>query len=296
VLAHAGAACAEAGCQAEAQELASELQDDGVDLVVAGQGDAGVTRRVGRVWLVQARAAGAELGIVDLVRTPVGARELRARREPVDAEALPPDPEMAALVDRYRGLADSIALQPVARVRLPLRRGSGGDSPLGTLLADAIRNAARVDAALADGGSLAADLPAGVATYAVLSAALPRPEPIVRGTVSGAALRALLEESLGESGPTLHLAGLTVRWDRGARPGKRLRELKLIDGRPFRAGASYTIALTQALAASGRLAGLARLRLEPAAMRDRDALAVYLRRLPQPVAPPAPPRFEESRR
>jgi hypothetical protein len=106
----------------------------------------------------------------------------------------------------------------------------------------------------------------------------------------------LLEESLGETGPTLNLAGLTVRWDRAARPGKRIRELKFIDGRPFRGNATYALALTQPLAESGRLPSLARLRLEPAAVRDRDAVAAYLRRLPQPVQPPAPARFEEARR
>jgi hypothetical protein len=35
--------------------------------------------------------------------------------------------------------------------------------------------------------------------------------------------------------------------------------------------------------------------VEPSTMTDVDALALYLRRLPQPVTPPEPGRLEASR-
>jgi 2',3'-cyclic-nucleotide 2'-phosphodiesterase/3'-nucleotidase len=295
VLAHASAVCAEPGCRSEADALAAELQDSRVDLIIAGAGDAGTTHQVGRIWVVQPRAAGAEVGIVDVSGSAVGARELRVRREAVDAEGLPPDSEVAALVDRYAALADSIGRQPIARLRVPIARGLSGGG-FGALLADAVRNAGRADVGAADGAALAADLPAGPVGYGALVAALPRPQPIVRASVRGAVLRALAEEIVAQDRPTLQLSGLTVRWARAERPGRRVKDLRLLDGRAVRGDAAYTLAVPGGVTGSGRWAALAGVRWEAAGARDRDALAAYLRRLPQPVTPPESSRFEETRR
>ena len=169
VLADGGASCSGAQCQGDAIDLARDLQDSKVDLVVTG-GDGSVSTRVGRITVVQARPAAAELGIVDLVRTPVGARELRVRLEPIDPARSGTDSAAAAVVIRAEAEADSLARRVVARMKLPLGRSSEGESPLGDLIADAQRNALRSDASLVRTAGIAGDLPAGPVTWLQLLA------------------------------------------------------------------------------------------------------------------------------
>ncbi|HET7600207.1 MAG TPA: 5'-nucleotidase C-terminal domain-containing protein [Gemmatimonadales bacterium] len=292
VLAHAAATCDAAPCAAPAVALADELQGDGVDVIVASGGDAGAVRRVGRVWVVQPRGAGAEVAVVDLVRTAVGERELRVRREPVDADALPPDSAVATVVARYAAAADSVDALPVARLKLPIERRDGA---LAALVADAERNALRADAALVDPAALAADLPAGTVTVGAVRAAFREPDPLVRVRLRGSDVRRLVAASLRDARATLAISGLMVRWSRGGPSGAAIRRITLVDGRAFRDATTYVLAMTRTLARSPAL-GLPASSAEPAGTRDFDAVVAYLRRLPQPVALTGGPRFEEVSR
>ena len=138
---------------------------------------------------------------MDLVRTAVASRELRVARVPVDPERLPPDSAVGAIVERASARADSAGSRVVARIKLPLRRGTRGASPLGDLVADAQRNALRADVALVSDATLSGDLPAGPATYASLLALHQASRPLVTVTVTGAVLRQALEAAVQDDGP-----------------------------------------------------------------------------------------------
>ena len=168
-------------------------------------------------------------------------------------------------------------------MKRPLTR-SGDQSPLGALLAEARRNALRTDLGLIRGESIRADLPAGPVTYARLSAVEPGRSDLVRLTVTGAQLTAALERALAGTGPTVYLAGAQVRYDPRATPGRRVRGVVLQGGRKLRPTGEYTLATDDATAAgAGGLTPLADVTNERAGLIDVEAVAAFLRRLPQPV-------------
>jgi 2',3'-cyclic-nucleotide 2'-phosphodiesterase (5'-nucleotidase family) len=294
VLAHAPLACDGAGCTGEAMELARDLGDAGVE-VVLGAGDGGGAARVGNVQVVAVKPAAAEVVSIDVVRTAVAARELRVSRTPVDAERIPPDSAVEAVVERAKARADTIGGRIVARIKLPLRRGGPGASPLGDLVADAQRNALRGDVALVSDATLSADLPAGPASYASLVVLLQASRPLVAVTVTGAKLKQVLEAAIDDEDPPVHLSGVVLRYDPGAPAGRRVRRLRLSDGASVKNEKTYTVVVTEALLRQGRFAALHGSPVAPSTTTDVDALALYLRRLPQPVAPPEPGRLERSR-
>ncbi len=283
VLAHGG----------DAAELARELGTSGVDVVVAS-GDSGAATRVGAVQVVAVGPGAAELAMVDVVRTAVGSRELRVSRAPVDPERLAPDSAVGAIVARAAARADSAGDRIVARIKLPLRRGGRG-APLGELVADAQRNALRADVALVSDATLAGDLPAGPASYASLFALHQASRPLVTVTVTGAALERVLEAALQDDGPPVHVSGVTVRYDPRAPAGRRLRRVRLADGEGLKDRRRYTVAVAEPLLRQGRFPALVGAPVGPSTVTDVDALALYLRRLPQPVAPPERGRLEASR-
>ncbi len=291
VLAHGALSCGSPGCTGEAVELARQLGPVGVDVVVAA-GDSGAVARIGSVQVVSVSPAAAELASVDLVRTAVASRELRVSHTRVDADRLPLDSAVAALVERAAAHADSVGSRIVARIKLPLKRGGRGASPLGELVADAQRNALRADVALVSGATLSGDLPAGPASYASLLALHQASRPLVTVTVSGAVLKQVLEAALRDDDPAVHLSGVALRYDPRAPGGRRVRRVRLADGTAPKNDRRYTVAVAEPLLRQSRFAALAAAPMTPSTVTDVDALALYLRRLPQPVAPPEPGRLE----
>jgi 2',3'-cyclic-nucleotide 2'-phosphodiesterase/3'-nucleotidase len=293
VLAGGGLACTAGECSGDAVDLARALGTSGVDLIVAA-GDSGAATRVGTVQVVSVRPGGAELATVDLVRTAVAARELRVSRVTVDPERLPPDSAVKAQVERAGARADSIGGQVVARIKLPLKRGTRG-APLGHLVADAQRNALRADVAVVSDATISGDLPAGPVTYAALVELHQAWRPLVTASVTGAQLEQMLEAAVGDEQPVVHLSGVTLRYDPRARPGRRVRRVRLADGSTPKDTRRYSVAIAEPLLRQPRFAALAGAPVEPSTLTDVDALALYLRRLPQPVAPPEPGRLEARR-
>ncbi len=136
-------------------------------------------------------------------------------------------------------------------------------------------------------------------TYARLTAVEPSGSDLVRLTITGNQLTAVLERALaGSFGPTVHLAGAQVRYDPRAAAGKRVRGVVLTGGRKLRAEAEYTLATDEATA--GGAGGLARSsRACSTSARDCSTSrrwARYLRRLPQPVEASQPAAFVSTRR
>ena len=165
---------------------------------------------------------------------------------------------------------------------------SGSQFSLGNLVADAQRNALRVDFALVSNAALHSDLPAGPVTFGQLYAFAPDGNRLAKVTITGAQFRKVLEQTLAGEAPSAHVSGARIRYDLSATSGKRLREVKLADGSGLDDGRRYTLVVTEALISTPALAGLP---AERQGMTDLDAFIAYLRRLPQPVSPPEEKRI-----
>ena len=296
LLAHAGAACEGLRCEGELVRLAEELRGSGVDLVVGGDGAHTVETRIGGVSVVSA-AGPRTLAVGDLVKTPAGGLELRARVVLVSPGAVLPGTPLAGALDTFARRSDSIARRAQAQLKRPLAR-EGSQHALGGVLAEARRNLARADLGLVRNASIRADLPAGPVTLARLREVEPAGSDLVRLTLTGAQVQSLLERALEEpGGPSVHLAGGQVRYDPRAPAGRRVKEVSFGTGRKLRPRDSYTLATDDSTAAgAGGFAMLPGRPIERVGLLDVEAAATYLRRLPQPVEVEASTAFRSTRR
>ncbi|HEX3234340.1 MAG TPA: 5'-nucleotidase C-terminal domain-containing protein [Gemmatimonadales bacterium] len=285
LLAHAGGACDSVICSGEIVRLADELRGKGVDLIVAGHTHQVWTSRVSGIPILEAGSRGAAVGVADLVKTPAGGLEMRTRIVPVERGRTSREPGLVAALETYRRLSDSLDARPIAAIKQPLVR-TGNQFPLGGLLAEARRNLLRADVGLVLNRDIMADLPAGPASYTRLSAVEPDRRNLVRLTLTGMQLRTLLEQVLaGGAGPVAHVAGVQVRYDPKRPADHRVQQVTFQGGRKLRPEERYTLATDEATASdAGGYAMLAGIPAERDGYLDVEALAAFLRRLPQPVA------------
>ena len=168
----------------------------------------------------------------------------------------------------------------------------GDEYGLGRLIADAQRNVAKADVALVNNGGIRADLAAGLATYGDLYRVEPFQNRLMRLAVSGKVLKQALEHALTGDGPDAHVAGIVVWYDSGKPAGRRLKQARLANGKDVDDGRTYTLAVSDFLAAGG--SGYAMLLGAPSGevgVTDLDALIQYLAVLRQPISAPDDRRF-----
>jgi 2',3'-cyclic-nucleotide 2'-phosphodiesterase (5'-nucleotidase family) len=105
-------------------------------------------------------------------------------------------------------------------------------------------------------------------------------------------VKLILENVLGGGSPDAHFSGAVVRWDSTAQRGRRVKEVRFLDGRKMDDKKQYTLAVNDFMAQGAEgYAPLTRYPQEALGLVDLDAFIAYLRRLPQPIQPPADPRF-----
>jgi 2',3'-cyclic-nucleotide 2'-phosphodiesterase (5'-nucleotidase family) len=297
LLAHAAASCDSMVCGGELVDLAGQLGGSGVDLVLGGHGHRPVDTRVAGMPVV-APEGGSSLAVLDLVRTSAGGKAFRARMESVEEGGAPPaDAPLAAAIEKLARWTDSLERHVVAQVKRPLTR-QGSQHALGALIAEARRNAVRADVGMVRNEAIRADLPAGPATYSRLVEVEPAGSDLLRISLSGSQLTSVLEQGLvGAAGPAVHVAGASVRYDPQAKPGQRVKSVELLGGRKVRAQERYTLATDDSTAAgAGGFTALLDLPAQRAGMLDVEAVAGYLRRLPQPVEADAAKTLVSTRR
>jgi 2',3'-cyclic-nucleotide 2'-phosphodiesterase / 3'-nucleotidase / 5'-nucleotidase len=298
VVAHAGASCDSAGttCRGEIMDVARGLDSTSVQLIVAGHTHRPVSGAFNGIPIIQARSNGTAIGVVDFVKTAAGARVVRQRLETVWADSPRPDPAMTALLEPYRQDTDSQARRPVARLRGALRRG-GGEFPLGRLIADAERAAARADVAIINNGGIRADLDSGSVTYGALFSVQPFQNTVMRLEVKGDVLLAALEQAVAGSSPDANISGIEVWYDPRRASGRRIMRTQLAGGRGIEVGRTYTLAVLDFLHVGG--SGFSMLVGQPgqsARVTDLEALINHLRRMRQPVEAPTDERLHSLAR
>jgi 2',3'-cyclic-nucleotide 2'-phosphodiesterase (5'-nucleotidase family) len=241
-----------------------------------------MTARVAGIPILETGSGGRMVGVADLVKTPAGGLEFRIGVSPVDSARSGGSAELRAALDTYARRSDTLLTRPIAEIKRPLVR-EGAQYPLGALIAEARRNILRADVGLVRTETIRSDLPAGSATFTRLAAVEPAGSDLVRLTLTGTQLTALLEQALAD-GPSVHLAGAQVRYDPRAPSGRRVRGIVLQGGRKLKREAEVTLATDLPTAeGAGGLTVLRGVLYERAGLLDVEAVAAFLRRLPQPV-------------
>ena len=298
ILAHEGAGCQggpSGTCAGPIVDLARGLDSTAVDLIVAGHRHLLMNVRVRGIPIVQTGSSGGDVAVVDVVKTLVGSRELRARLVSVYADSVGADTAMRRLVEGFRQKSDSLANRVIATLKAPAQRGPG-QYALANLVTDAQRNALRTDFAIMNNGGVRSSLPAGTVNYSQVYEVSPFGNELVRIRLTGRDMKAVLEHILSKGSPGSHISGLHVTYDSTRPAGQRVREVRLPTGRRMEDRATYTLAINDFLAGGkDGFTMLPALNPERTGVVDIDALVNYLRRLPQPIDLPSDVRFEVRR-
>ncbi len=271
VVAHEGAFCDGApgpdpvpagACHGEIVDIARGLDSGTVDLIVSGHTHS----------LVNTVVHG-----IPIVETPY-------------ADQVRPDAALADTLRPYQRDIETVTGRSVARIKTELRRG-GEEYALGRLIADAQRNMTKTDVALVNSGGIRADLAAGTVTYGDLYQVQPFQNRLVRLFVPGKLLKAALEHAVAGDRADAHASGLEVWYDPRKRVGHRVTKVRLANGRGLDDGRTYTVAVSDFLAAGGSGYTMFRgLPAEDLGLVDLDALIQYLAVLRPPVEAPGDAR------
>jgi 5'-nucleotidase len=297
VLAHAG------GYQDPGKDPAGEVlaetkqMDPDVDLVLAGHTHSYLNTKVNNALVVQAYKYGTAFDKVTLTvdrRT----RDVTASSADVvttyDA-GVTPQPDLAQLVQTFKDRIAPVSTRVVGTAATAVKDDAAvanraGESPLGDLIADGQAHETGAQIALMNPGGIRADLAAGQLTFGDLFAVQPFDNGLVKMTVTGAQLKAILEQQFRAVGDkVLQVSGIKETYDRTRADGDRVTSLALADGTATDPAASYTVAANSFLATGGD--GFTEFKQGTGVTSfgtDVAALEHYIESLPQPFAAPDP--------
>ncbi|HUD31067.1 MAG TPA: bifunctional metallophosphatase/5'-nucleotidase [Novosphingobium sp.] len=174
-----------------------------------------------------------------------------------------PRADVAAYVKQYKDASLSLVARPIGKISGSAAKSDGEESgtggALGNLIADgqlaATRGAGAQVSFTNPFGIRASLVPAadGTVTFGQLYAVQPFNNELVTMTLTGAQLKAVIEEGLDDNGPKQVLspsAGLLIRYDLARPSGNRIVSLTL-GGKPVAASAKYRVSVVNFLAEGG---------------------------------------------
>jgi 5'-nucleotidase len=287
--------------------------DPAIRLVVSGHSHTGYQCKVDGRLVTQADMGGHLLTRIRMRVDPATKvlADMAVTNEVINPDAYPAEPKMTAYLATVRARSTAVLGQPVATLGAPIiarKAGPGGESPLGNLITDAIVAATAgegVQVGFMNNGGIRKDLesgPGNVATFGNVQAVLPFGNTLVAMDLTGAQLKALLEQQWktdASAGSMLQVSGnLHYRWDSTKPAGQRVvpgsvkvNGVALADDKTVRVVANNFLAEggdTFTTFAKGT-------RRVDTGIRDLDALLSYLRKHDKAGAAPSPVRAERLR-
>ena len=128
---------------------------------------------------------------------------------------IPADPQIDAIVAKAQAAVSSLADEPLATVQGTVSVSRIGESPLGDVLADALRNATKTQVSFMNTGGIRTSLKPGTLTYAELFSVSPFQNlAVVFNAMPWSALKAVLQHAINTCGSygTLVESGLRIRY------------------------------------------------------------------------------------
>lgn len=243
------------GYQAD-RVLAQEVP--GIDVIVGGHSHTKLVEpvRVNDTIIVQDYEHARMLGVLNLTVKDGKVTAYSGGLEAIDPSRLPADPVVLEIVRKYADKVDAQLNVPVGETAVDLDGDNvrSRETNLGNLVADVVRQTARAEAAIINGGSIRTGMPAGVLTRKSVYKALPYQNYILAFKLTGAEIKAALEHGLSgpgcQGGRFPQVSGLSFSYRCKNQTGKRVLQI-FLDGRPLEFHKEYTVATNDFLAAGG---------------------------------------------
>ena len=225
----------------------------GVDLWLGGHSHTWVDGEVRGIPAMIPGSRGEGVAVCDLVVDPTRDRVVERHHRLVPtwgADQVTPDSAMRALVERWGRAVEREAQVPVGACAQRLGKQRGGESAIGSLVADVMRGASGAEVGLQNNGGLRAELPEGPVTRGTLYQVIPFDNTIVTMALTGAEIRQVLEEALaGER--VVQVSGIRYRFDLGRQVGSRVTALLDAQGQALDERRTYRVAVNDFMAAAG---------------------------------------------
>ncbi len=296
VVAHSGGFCDANGsgaCSGEIFDMVRSLKEH-IDLVVAGHSHSLINTVINGVPIVQAYSHGSAIDVVDIPLLDRTNGAIRHEVRSVYPDSIRPDPTIAKDVDAAVGAVASRAAEHIATIAEDMP--GTDESPLGDLVADAMRAAGHADFGAMNHGGIRAALHKGLATYSDVFEVQPFGNTLYKLTAKGADMRRYFEKVVGGRRPNAWLSGVQLTFEPTRPAGSRITSITLADGRPFDDAATYAIVINDFMLTGGSGLGFPGqpISSQSADITDLDAMIAYLKSAPQPVQPPRDARIRTA--
>ncbi|HEY6121519.1 MAG TPA: 5'-nucleotidase C-terminal domain-containing protein [Pyrinomonadaceae bacterium] len=233
-----------------------------IDVIIGGHEHTLLESASGGAPIFKMTSDARELGKIDL-----NISKTTGKVENIDWRVIPvtdhvtEDPEFAVVTKKYARLMPELA-RVVGRTSVPLdarsAEGRNRETNAGDFVTDAFRKATASDVALINGGSIRADsiINPGVLTLRDILSILPFKNRIVKLELSGAILRAAIENGVGRSGEDAEpgrfpqVSGIRFSFDARRPAGSRVVDIQ-VNGVPLDNSKKYTLATSDFLYANG---------------------------------------------
>jgi 5'-nucleotidase len=243
--------------------------DPALRLIISGHTHKGFQCKLDGRVITQAQMGGHVLSRIKLSIDPATriVRDIAVRNVAVKQGEYPADPKLAGYLATVKARSEEALARPVARVALrsvPKKPNEDGESALGGMIADAA-----LEATAAQGAQIGFMNEAGmrsdfdvrddlVATFGQAQVVLPFGNTLVLMDLTGAQIRALLEQQWQRANPDQERAMLQVsgslgyRWSPALPPGRRVVAGSIkVDGVPLDEARSYRVVANNFLAEGG---------------------------------------------
>lgn len=274
------------------RELVKEVP--GIDMVVGGHSHTVLETEVmeGEVPIVQTGSYARYLGMSEVVvETETGKLKLENYRLIPITESVPENAELSHIVVEYSAQVKPLMAKVATKVKAEFSkfpRGSSYDTPLGGLIADAIRETTGADVALYNRNGVRTSMAAGPLTVGDIHKLFPFNDPVVLVQVTGRELEAMVKQgTCGGEGP-LSPSGLTAVVDA---ENQRLEQV-LVKGEPLDPDRTYTVAITLFLSGGGDgMSEMTKHEIQAQLDYPRELLRRYLESRPE-IEPTEVERFK----
>ncbi len=177
-------------------------------------------------------------------------------------DAIPDEPTVAAIVASYEAKLSAELDKPIGRTTVELDAREinirNRETNLGNLITDALRQATNAEVAIYNGGSIRSDTTYGPGelTKRDVISILPFEDPVVKVEISGAILRAALENGVSKVGEVIgsggfpQVSGLQFEYDARRPAGSRVTKVT-VGGQPLDNGKTYTLSSNSYLIKGG---------------------------------------------